>query len=130
MADTRDIEKVLTLLSLSEGKKDLVAFALDDAEEIILNYCHIDKIPERLHQTMLRMALDLYRAEKIGDSEAVGTLSSVTVGDTSTCKISKALYPLSPNVFDSHCRIHFGQETRLPSQYCVKSGCVTFGRAM
>lgn len=84
MADTRDIEKVLTLLSLSEEKKDLVAFALDDAEEIILNYCHIDKIPEKLHQTMLRMALDLYRAEKIGDSEAVGTLSSVTVGDTST----------------------------------------------
>lgn len=84
MADTRDIEKVLTLLSLPDEKRDLVAFALDDAKEIILNYCHIDKVPEKLYQTMIRMALDLYRAEKIGDSEAVGTLSSVTVGDTST----------------------------------------------
>lgn len=85
MAETKDITLAKSLLSLLDDSKDeLVAFALDDAKEIILNYCHIDTVPDGLYHTMMRMAVDLYRNEKFGDSEAVGSLSSVTVGDTST----------------------------------------------
>ena len=85
MADTRDIDVVKSLVALQDDEHDaLVGFALDDAEEIIKNYCHTDVVPVGLHHTMLRMAADLYRNEKLGDSELVGTLSSVSIGDTST----------------------------------------------
>lgn len=41
-----------------------IEFALDNAKEIALNYCHIKEIPEGLETTVLRMAMDIYRNEK------------------------------------------------------------------
>jgi hypothetical protein len=61
-----------------------LGFALDNATEIIKNYCNIDEIPEGLGNTVVRMAVDLYRNERPGESDVPQGIKSVTTGDTST----------------------------------------------
>ena len=61
-----------------------IEFALDNAKEIALNYCHIEEIPEGLETTVLRMAMDIYRNEKPGEEDAPRAVSSVQMGDTTT----------------------------------------------
>lgn len=79
------IEKAKELLGIEDKEKDvLVRFSLETAEEIILNYCHIDEVPKGLASTMFRMAVDIYRNEQFGTGEAVNQVSSISVGDTST----------------------------------------------
>ena len=78
--------KVLLGFSTAEVDDDLEAkirFALQTAQETILNYCHLEEVPSGLNVTMYRMALDVYRNEQLGSDE-VSTVKSVTVGDTST----------------------------------------------
>ena len=47
-------------------KDDVLQFVLDDIEETILNYCHVDTLPKGLVKTAYRMAIDLYRADGFG----------------------------------------------------------------
>lgn len=61
-----------------------IEFALDNAKEIALNYCHIEEIPEGLETTVLRMAMDIYRNEKPGEEDTPRAVSSVQMGDTTT----------------------------------------------
>ncbi len=87
MADIADVRKVKTLLGLGSGisEKDVfVEFALETARENILNYCHIEKIPEGLAATVIRMAADIYRDSQYGSEDMPAQVSSVKVGDTST----------------------------------------------
>lgn len=59
-------------------------FALDNAKEIVMNYCHLDEIPAGLETTVLRMAVDIYRNERPGEDTVPQVVSSVQMGDTST----------------------------------------------
>lgn len=80
-----NVAKLKALLGIMDEDKDaLTEFALENAEEIIKNYCHIDTIPEGLSTTLLRMAADVYRTEQYGGGEAPAVIKSITEGDTST----------------------------------------------
>lgn len=88
MATAAEVKKIKTLLGLDTGtscKEDaLVEFAADAARETILNYCHLDKMPEGLAGTAARMAADIYRNEQYGKQKEASHVSSIKVGDTST----------------------------------------------
>ena len=79
MAGTADIKKLKMLLGLdgSSEKDVFVEFALETARENVMNYCHIEKIPEGLGATVIRMAADIYRNGQYGSED-------MPVGDTST----------------------------------------------
>lgn len=80
-----DIVKLKLLLGLDIDKtpNELIQFALDDACEIVKNHCNLDGVPEGLKNTVLRMAMDLYRHENIGSEDSSsGVVSSVKEGDT------------------------------------------------
>ena len=58
-------------------------FILEDVEQIIKDYCNIKEIPKELNNTVLRMAVDLYRSENLGEEEIpLGSISSISEGDT------------------------------------------------
>lgn len=85
MADTKTVEKLKSLLGIKEEDKTIYAeFALDHAEETVKNYCHINTIPEGLTMTVLRMAMDVYRNERLGEVEIPQAVKSISMGDTST----------------------------------------------
>ncbi len=88
------LEKLKKLLGipLEDDSKDFsFQFALDDAEQTIKGYCHIDEIPEALNNTVLKMAIDLYRNENLGEEESpLGSISSISEGDTSVSYRSNA----------------------------------------
>jgi hypothetical protein len=51
-------ERLLALLGLNADEQSIeicVEFALDNAKDIVKNYCHIDEIPAELETTVLRM---------------------------------------------------------------------------
>lgn len=81
-----EVAKLKELLGIEDESKDVILeFVIADVEEIIKNYCHVDEMPDGLQNTGYRMAMDLYRNENIGsESAAVGSVSSITEGDTST----------------------------------------------
>ena len=88
MATAAEIKKIKILLGLDTGtssKEDgLLEFAAGAAKEPILNYCHLDKMPEGLAGTAARMAADIYRNEQYGKQEEASHVASIKVGDTST----------------------------------------------
>lgn len=77
------VNKLGELLGLNEGNT-LVAFILESVQETVKNYCNIEEIPNELDNTVLRMAIGLYRNEQLGDSSSPLTVKSITEGDTST----------------------------------------------
>ncbi|AJA42658.1 head-tail connector (endogenous virus) [Clostridium phage phiCT9441A] len=89
-----NLEKLKKLLgiTLEDNSKDfLLEFALEDVEQIVKNYCHIKEIPEALNNTVLKMAIDMYRNENLGEEESsLGSISSITEGDTSISYRSSA----------------------------------------
>lgn len=81
-----ELAKLKALLGIEDDSKDVILeFVIDDVEETIKNYCHVDTVPDGLMNTGYRMAMDLYRNENIGScTGATGSVSSITEGDTST----------------------------------------------
>ena len=81
-----ELAKLKAFLGIEDGSKDVILeFVIVDVEEIIKNYCHVDTVPDGLVNTAYRMAMDLYRDENIGsETAAVGAVSSISEGDTST----------------------------------------------
>lgn len=80
----KDKLKQLLGIDKSDISKDgEVEFALDDAENIILNYCNFSSVPDGLKTTWLKMALDLYRNENLGSVEGGKYVSSISEGDSS-----------------------------------------------
>jgi hypothetical protein len=83
-----ELVKFKRLLGLepTDTSKDVpLQFVLDDVDETIKNYCHLEEIPAGLLNTAYRMAIDLYRNEAPGEEKAsLGPVSSISVGDTST----------------------------------------------
>lgn len=85
MARADNVDKVKKLLGIKDNEQDvLVEFALDNASEIIKNYCNIKSVPAELNLTMIRMGVDLFRNEKFGSSDVPLKVTGVTIGDTST----------------------------------------------
>ena len=88
MVNTAEVKKLKGFLGMdtgSSGKEDVfVEFALETAKENILNYCHIEKIPEGLATTVICMAADIYRDSQYGSADMPAQATSVKVGDTST----------------------------------------------
>lgn len=84
--------KALLGIELEDTSKDVILeFTMDNIKEVILNHCHIKELPEGLINTAYRMCLDLYRNENLGDeSNPLGSISSITEGDTSTSFRSNA----------------------------------------
>lgn len=79
------LKQLLGIDAEDTSKDTAVAFAMASAEEMILNYCNIDTVPEGLQYTSCRMAIALYRNENTGHEEnALGSVSSITAGDTTT----------------------------------------------
>lgn len=80
-----EVNKLKQLLGIQGEEKDsILQFALDDVEETILNYCHINQIPKRLENTAYRMAIDFVRSEGLGEETTPLSVSSITEGSTST----------------------------------------------
>ena len=62
----------------------ILEFIINNVEEIIKNYCHVEEVPEGLLNTAYRMAIDIYRNENVGSPEsASGSVASINEGDTS-----------------------------------------------
>lgn len=83
MTQVEKLKKLLNI-SLDDDSKDfLLQFALEDVDQIVKDYCHIKEIPEELNNTILRMAIDIYRSENLGEEESsLGSISSISEGDT------------------------------------------------
>ena len=64
------LEKLKLLLGVKNEEKDMVC-----------NYCNIEEVPKGLENVLLNMAVDLYRAESLGQEQAEGTVKSITEGD-------------------------------------------------
>lgn len=79
--------KLKRLLGIPEGETSQDAsleFIIDDVTETILNYCNLEELPVGLTSTAYRMAVDLYRYERPGESGAPLAVASISEGDTST----------------------------------------------
>ena len=81
-----ELDKLKELLGIEGRTEDAVLkFITADVEETIKNYCNIEEVQEGLLNTSYRMAMDLYRNENVGHEEsALGSVSSISEGDTST----------------------------------------------
>jgi len=70
------------LLGLENDEKDaILCFVLEKTQDMVCNYCNIQQIPERLENVLLNIAVDIYRAESLGQEQAEGNLKSITEGD-------------------------------------------------
>lgn len=85
--------KLKRLLGIPEGETSQDAsleFIIDDVTETILNYCNLEELPAGLINTAYRMAMDLYRYDRPGDSDVPVTVAAISEGDTSTSFTSAA----------------------------------------
>ena len=81
---TLSLDKLKVLLGITSSDEDIaLQFILDDVAETVLNYCNIAELPAGLENTCYRMAIDIYRAEGVGTSQAPGDVTSIKEGDTS-----------------------------------------------
>lgn len=83
MADLDMLHTFRNLVGEDENEGVLV-FILNSVEESVLNYCHRKELPNGLKNTVLRMAVDMYKEEAYGKADDTGRVKSVSVGDTST----------------------------------------------
>lgn len=84
MADI-DMLHTFRILVGEDADEAVLVFILDSVEETVLNFCHRKAIPNGLKNTIVRMAVDMYREEGYGKAEGnAGAVKSISVGDTST----------------------------------------------
>ncbi|WMJ79541.1 phage head-tail connector protein [Clostridium sp. MB40-C1] len=84
MTQLEKLKKLLGLPLEDDSKDFLLEFTLEDVEQIVKDYCHIKEIPETLNTIMLKIAMDMYRNENLGEEESsLGSISSISEGDTS-----------------------------------------------
>ncbi|WP_045905939.1 phage head-tail connector protein [Clostridium botulinum] len=84
MTPLEKLKKLLGIALDDDSKDFLLEFALEDVEQIVKDYCHMKEIPEALNTTVLKMTIDMYRNENLGEEEnSLGSISSISEGDTS-----------------------------------------------
>lgn len=77
--------KLKTSLGIQGEEKDgELKLCLEEAEEIAVNYCNLSEHPDGLKNTVVRMAVDIYRNEQPGDNMVPLAVKSISEGDTST----------------------------------------------
>ncbi|NLK37811.1 MAG: hypothetical protein GX299_06985 [Epulopiscium sp.] len=75
-------EKLKNLLGIVGNDKDfIIEFVLGKVSDMVCNYCNIKEIPQGLENVLLNMAVDLYRAEGLGQEQIQGAVKSITEGD-------------------------------------------------
>ena len=80
-----NLETLNQLVGIKDNDKDFILeFAIERVEDTIKNYCNIKEIPEELNNTVLSMAMELYRIENFGSEEEGKDIKSIQVGDTTT----------------------------------------------
>ncbi len=80
-----NLEKLKQLLGIKDNNKDFVLeFSIERVEDTIKNYCNIKEIPEELNNTVISMAMELYRAENFGSEKEGKDIKAIQVGDTTT----------------------------------------------
>lgn len=85
MLELIKFKKLLGMDPTDTSKDVPLQFAIDDTQDIILNYCNLSELPKALETTAYRMAIDLYRNEAPGEETTpVGPVSSISAGDTAT----------------------------------------------
>lgn len=78
------LEVLKQYLGITGPEKDQnLRFVMDEVDELIRNYCHLDEVPEGLLHTSYRMAAEMYRGENVGQEEGTQSVASITEGDTS-----------------------------------------------
>lgn len=92
-----ELEKLKQLLGITGTDRDaLLQFCIDSVTETITDYCHVDTIPGGAMNTAYRMAMDLYRNENLGSTDANnGSIASITEGDTSVSYKENTAYTQS-----------------------------------
>lgn len=88
-----ELGKLKELLGISKedvSQDPQLTFIMEDVEETVKNYCHIKSVPEGLINTCYRMAVDLYRHERLGEMEVPVMVTSISEGDTKTSFSSTA----------------------------------------
>lgn len=87
MAELKDVKKLMTLLGLKEdmaaGKEEYCLFVLEQAEDMVKNYCHIQQMPKTLKNIWFSMAMELYRAILPGQTECIGAVKAIREGELS-----------------------------------------------
>lgn len=79
------MEKLKELLGIDlqdHSKDSVLRFAMEEAEEVVKNYCNINEIPAGLLITASHIAIDIYRGLNQSGEEGL-SVSSITEGDTS-----------------------------------------------
>lgn len=82
------VKKIITYQLKGKGIEDeQMNYALLRAREMILNYCHIGEVPDKVYFTWVAMSVDLLKEafpDKFStDSPTMSNVSSISVGDTS-----------------------------------------------
>lgn len=91
MTQLEKLKKLLGMTLEDDSKDFLLEFALEDVEQIVKGYCNIKEVPKELNNTILKMSMDLYRNENLGEEESsLGSISSITEGDTTVSYRSAA----------------------------------------
>ena len=87
-------EKLQKLLDITAPDSNItftLEFILEDVNEIVKSYCNITEIPSALNNTVIKMAIDMYRRQGLGSEETpLGSISSITEGDVSISYRSNA----------------------------------------
>lgn len=63
---------------------DIAEFALNKAEDLIKNYCHITSIPAELERLCISIAVDIFRSGFYGNANIPAFIRSIDLGDTKT----------------------------------------------
>lgn len=112
---TLELEALKPLLGLavSDTSQDAVlTFILDDVQEVILNYCNLDELPNGLKNTAYRMAMDLYRNESIGEADSDGNIGRVSSIDEGDVKISFGASHFDSSFLNSLLKVYTPQLNR------------------
>ena len=78
------LERLKKLLGIADDSKDeVLQFTIDNVMDMVLNYCNITEVPEKLENIILSMCVDKYRAESLGSETSQGAVKSISEGDVS-----------------------------------------------
>lgn len=97
------LEKLKQLLGIKNDDKDFILeFTIERVENTIKNYCNIKEIPTELNNTVLSMAMELYRTENFGNEEEDKNIKSIQVGDTTTTFETKSNKDISKELLKDY----------------------------
>lgn len=84
MAQAEQITALKLLLGITDDSKDtIIDFIINNVSDMIFNYCCIDTMPLGLENVLLKMCVDIYRAESLGQEQKQGLVKSISEGDVS-----------------------------------------------